>query len=49
MKLLKIRQMGRERILVVPKHLTKKLAAEYMSISMDDDGRIIYTPVRVVA
>lgn len=46
MKLLKVRRMGRERVLAVPKHLTGKLSAEYMAVSMDNAGRLIYTPIR---
>jgi len=47
MYLLKIRKMGRERVLAVPKSLTPKVTAEYMAVSMDDAGRLVYTPIEV--
>ena len=45
MKLMRIRRMGNERVLAVPKALAQMVAAEYMSVSMDEAGRLIYTPV----
>jgi len=41
--------MGRERVLVVPKMLAERLQASYMAVSMDDFGRLIYTPVSEIA
>lgn len=38
--------MGRERVLAVPKMLAEKLSAEYVAVSMDNAGRLIYTPVQ---
>ena len=46
MQVLRVRRMGRERVLAIPKMLTKKLAAEYMAVSMDNAGRLIYTPIQ---
>jgi hypothetical protein len=45
MRVLRVRQMGRERVLAVPKMLAEKLQASYMAVSMDESGRLIYTPV----
>lgn len=49
MKLLRVRQVGHERILAVPKNLAEKLRASYVKVDMDDAGRLIYTPVPEVS
>ena len=37
--------MGRELVIGVPRNLAERLSAEYVAVSMDEAGRIIYTPV----
>jgi hypothetical protein len=49
MKLLRVRKMGREKVLVVPKELAKSLHAQYMAIRLEESGRLIYTPIPEVA
>jgi hypothetical protein len=49
MKLIKVRRMGCERVLAVPKTLAEKLQAPYMAINMDEYGRLIYTPISEVS
>ena len=46
MKLMRLRKFGPERVLGVPREIAKKLSVEYMDVQMDDDGRLIYTPVK---
>lgn len=37
--------MGRERVLTVPRDMAEAISAEYVAVSMDSAGRLIYTPV----
>jgi len=41
--------MGRERVLAIPKALAERFQAAYVSVSMDEAGRLIYTPVSEVS
>jgi hypothetical protein len=43
---MKIRAVGQERLLGVPRRLAKKLDTEYMDVSMDNSGRLIYAPIQ---
>jgi len=45
MKLLRVRKMGHERILAIPKEFAEKIQASYVSVSMDEIGRLVYAPV----
>lgn len=47
MKIVRLRSFGRERLLCVPHELIVKIHAEYMAVSMDDAGRLVYTPIEV--
>ena len=47
MKVMRLRKFGPERVLGVPRELAKKLSAEYMSVAIDEAGRLIYTPVAI--
>jgi len=46
MKLMRFRTVGHERVLGVPRKLAERVSAEYMAVSMDEMGRLIYTPVK---
>jgi len=45
MKLMRIRTVGHEQVLGIPKKLAKGLSAEYMAVQIDESGRLIYTPI----
>lgn len=45
---MRLRRVGHEKVLAVPKALAERLRASYMAVSMDDAGRLIYTPVSEV-
>ncbi|OPX73959.1 MAG: hypothetical protein A4E48_02353 [Methanosaeta sp. PtaU1.Bin060] len=46
---MKIRSVNGSRYLGVPKELVKKLRSDYMTVRVDDAGRLIYTPLQEVA
>jgi len=46
MKPVKIRKIGREQILAIPASLAKNLQAEYVTVRLDETGRLIYTPLQ---
>jgi hypothetical protein len=46
MKHVRIRKINRgERVLMIPKEIAARLQTDYMSVKLDDFGRLIYTPV----
>jgi hypothetical protein len=48
MRIRKMRKFGSEHVLSVPRELLEKLNAEYLTVNVDPEGRLIYTPVRDV-
>jgi len=49
-KLIRIRKSRRGECLVsVPRDLADRIAAEYMSVYMNEAGRLIYTPIEEAA
>lgn len=49
MKTMRVRRMGAEKVLAVPKGLAEKIQVHYMAVRLDDAGRLIYTPVPEVS
>jgi hypothetical protein len=45
---MRLRKFGSERVLGVPKELLGKVNAEYLAVNIDQEGRLIYTPVKNV-
>jgi hypothetical protein len=41
----KVRAINRSKFLAIPKELAEKIQAEYMTVKLDDSGRLVYTPV----
>lgn len=48
MKLIRVRKMGPEKVLVIPRDIADKTTADYMAVKLDESGRLIYTPVSEV-
>jgi hypothetical protein len=48
MRIVRLRRVGSERVICVPRELLEKVNAEYLAVDIDGDGRIVYTPVKNV-
>jgi hypothetical protein len=46
MHIRKMRRFGSERVLGVPREFWEKMHTEFMTVNIDNSGRLIYTPVR---
>ena len=46
---MKVRTVNGSRYLGIPKELVEKIRADYMTVRIDDAGRLIYTPLHEVA
>lgn len=46
MKVVKVRKLSRgEQIIVIPRELAKQMKSPYMSVEIDNDGRLMYSPI----
>ncbi|MDD3566074.1 MAG: hypothetical protein PHN90_10450 [Methanothrix sp.] len=41
----KVRAVNQSKFLAIPKELVKRIRADYMTVKLDEGGRLIYTPV----
>jgi hypothetical protein len=41
----KVRTVNRSKFVAVPKAFTEKIRTDYMTVKIDDAGRLIYTPI----
>ena len=48
MRIVRLRRVGSERVICVPRELLEKVNTEYLAVDIDGDGRIVYTPVKNV-
>jgi hypothetical protein len=46
---MKVRTVNGSRYLGIPKELVEKILSDYMTVRIDDAGRLIYTPLYEVA
>lgn len=47
--IMKVRSVNGSRYLGIPKELVEKIRSDYMTVKIDDSGRLIYTPLQEVA
>ena len=43
----KVQQVNRAKFVAIPKELIEKIKTNYMTVKLDDAGRLIYTPVMI--
>ena len=47
--IVKVRAVNRSKFLAIPCGLVEKIAVRYMSVELDEVGRLIYTPISETA
>ncbi len=47
--IVKVRAVNRSKFVAIPKDFVKKIESDYMTVKLDEMGRLIYTPVSGVS
>jgi hypothetical protein len=46
--IMKVREVNSAKFLGIPKSFVARIKADYMACSIDDQGRLVYTPIKEV-
>jgi len=45
MKIVKVRRIGNDRVLTIPRHMKNNLKSDWMKVTVSDEGAFIYEPI----